>query len=272
MPISPSLAGLSLHRNNVNITGNPLGQPMMFAHGFGGTQESWRFVTPEFLEKYLIIVFDHVGSGGSDVSAYSPGKYDSLHGYADDILEIITELGLRDVIFVGHSVSSMMGILVANRVPELFSKLILVGPSPKYVDEGDYVGGFSQDAITALLDSLDSNYLGWSSVMAPTIMGNADRPELGEDLTASFWTVDPAIAAQFARVTFLSDNRRDLADVVVPTLVLQSSDDIIAPLVVGEYVREHIAGSTLVVMDSRGHVPNLSDPAEVAKHIRSFLE
>jgi sigma-B regulation protein RsbQ len=271
MPISPSLAGLSPHRNNVNISGNPLGQPLIFAHGFGGTQESWRFVTPEFLDEYLVVVFDHVGSGGSDINAYDRGKYDSLHGYTDDILEIITQLGLRDVIYVGHSVSAIMGILAANRVPELFSKLILVGPSPKYVDDDDYVGGFSQDAIDALLDSLDSNYLGWSSVMAPTIIGNADRPELGEDLTASFWTVDPAIAAQFARVTFLSDNRRDLADVVVPTLVLQSSDDVIAPLTVGEYVHEHIAGSTFVVMDSRGHVPTLSDPDEVVKHIRSYL-
>jgi sigma-B regulation protein RsbQ len=272
MPISPSLAGLAVHRNNVNVSGNPVGQPIVFAHGFGGTQESWRFIAPEFFDKYLVVLFDHVGSGGSDVTAYDRGKYDSLHGYADDLLEIITELGLRDVIFVGHSVSSMMGILVANRAPELFSKLILVGPSPKYVDDDDYVGGFSEEAITALLDSLDSNYLGWSSVMAPTIMGNPDRPELGEDLTASFWTVDPAIAAQFARVTFLSDNRRDLADVVVPTLVLQSADDVIAPLVVGEFVHTHIVGSSFVVMDSRGHVPNLSDPAEVVKHIRSFLD
>jgi sigma-B regulation protein RsbQ len=272
MPISPSLAGLSLHRNNVNISGNPLGQPMLFSHGFGGTQESWRFVTPEFLEKYLVIVFDHVGCGGSDASAYDRGKYDSLHGYADDILEFLTELGLRDVIYVGHCVGSMMGVLAANRVPELFRTLILIGPSPKYVDDDDYVGGFSQEAITALLDSLDSNYLGWSSAMAPGVVGNAELPELGEDLAASIWTVDPTIAAQFARVTFLSDNRRDLADVVVPTLVLQSSDDVIAPLAVGEYVYEHIAGSTLVVMDSRGHVPNLSDPAEVVKHIRSFIE
>ncbi|PRY68030.1 sigma-B regulation protein RsbQ [Glaciihabitans tibetensis] len=272
MPISPIHAGISLHRNNVQVSGNPLGQPVLFAHGFGGSQESWQLVTPAFLDDCLVVVFDHVGSGGSDVSAYDRGKYDSLHGYADDILEIITELGLRDVVYVGHCVSGIMGILAANRSPELFSKLVLVGPSPRYVADEDYVGGFTQDAIDDMLDSLDSNYLGWSSVMAPTIMGNSDRPQLGEDLTASFSTVDPAIAAHFARVTFLSDNRRDLADVVVPTLVLQSTDDVIAPLAVGQYVTEQIAGSTFVVMTSRGHVPNLSDPDEVAGHIRSFLD
>jgi len=262
----------TLTRNNVTVSGNPLGQPLIFAHGFGCGQGAWRYVIPQFEEHYKVIAFDHVGSGGSDVTAYDRGKYDSLNGYADDILEIIAELELKDVIYVGHSVSSMMGVLAANRAPELFAKLILVGPSPRYVDDGSYKGGFTQDAIDGLIDSLDSNYLGWSSLMAPVIMGNPERPELGAELTASFCAVDPTIAGQFARATFLGDNRRDLAEVTVPTLVLQSSDDVIAPVEVGEFVRDSIPGSTYVVMTSRGHVPNLSDPEQVAANIRSFIE
>ena len=262
----------TLTRNNVTISGNPLGQPLIFAHGFGCGQGAWRYVIPQFEEHYKVIAFDHVGSGGSDVTAYDRGKYDSLNGYADDILEIIAELELEDVIYVGHSVSSMMGVLAANRAPELFAKLILVGPSPRYVDDGSYKGGFTQDAIDGLIDSLDSNYLGWSSLMAPVIMGNPERPELGAELTASFCAVNPAIAGQFARATFLGDNRRDLAEVTVPTLVLQSSDDVIAPVEVGEFVRDSIPGSTYVVMTSRGHVPNLSDPEQVAANIRSFIK
>ena len=262
----------TLTRNNVTISGNPLGQPLLFAHGFGCGQGAWRYVIPRFEEDYKVIAFDHVGSGGSDITAYDRGKYDSLNGYADDILEIIAELELTGVIFVGHSVSSMMGVLAANRAPELFAKLILVGPSPRYVDDGSYKGGFTQDAIDGLIDSLDSNYLGWSSLMAPVIMGNPERPELGAELTASFCAVNPTIAGQFARATFLGDNRRDLAEVTVPTLVLQSSDDVIAPVEVGEFVRDSIPGSTYVVMTSRGHVPNLSDPEQVAANIRSFIE
>ena len=262
----------TLTRNNVTISGNPLGQPLLFAHGFGCGQGAWRYVIPQFEGHYKVIAFDHVGSGGSDVTAYDRGKYDSLNGYADDILEIIAELELTDVIFVGHSVSSMMGVLAANRAPEFFAKLILVGPSPRYVDDGSYKGGFTQDAIDGLIDSLDSNYLGWSSIMAPVIMGNPERPELGAELTESFCAVNPTIAGQFARATFLSDNRRDLAEVTVPTLVLQSSDDVIAPVEVGEFVRDSIPGSTYVVMTSRGHVPNLSDPEQVADNIRSFIE
>jgi sigma-B regulation protein RsbQ len=244
---------------------------MVFAHGFGGNRESWRLVAPEFEKDYTVVLFDHVGAGGSDTSAYDRGKYDSLHGYADDLIEIIEQLDLRDVVFVGHSVSSMIGVLAANRIPGRFSHLVLVGPSPRYVHDEGYESGFTQDAIESLLDSLDSNYLGWSSDMAPTIMGNADRPELGEDLTSTFFTVDPQIAGQFARATFLSDNRRDLADVTVPTLILQSSDDVIAPLPVGRFVHANIPGSTYVEMTSRGHVPNLSDPAQVIAHIRSYL-
>ena len=204
-------------------------------------------------------------------TAYDRGKYDSLHGYADDVLEIVEQLDVHDVVFVGHSVSAMVGVLAANRDPSRFGALVLVGPSPRYVNDEDYFGGFEQADIDGLLDSLDANYLGWSETMAPVIMGNPDRPELGDELTELFCKVDPDIAKQFANVTFLSDNRRDLASVSVPTLVVQSSDDLIAPLSVGKYVHEQIPGSALVVLSATGHIPNLSGPDELALAIRTYL-
>jgi sigma-B regulation protein RsbQ len=244
---------------------------MLFAHGFGCDQQMWRLVTPAFEDDHRVVLFDHVGAGGSDQSAYDRRRYDSLDGYAEDILEICRELDLTRVIFVGHSVSAMIGVLAATREPDRFEKLILVGPSPRYLDDGDYGGGFSRADIDELLDSLASNYLGWSSVMAPVIMGNPDRPELGEELTNSFCRSDPEIAAHFARVTFLSDNRADLAKVKIPTLILQCSEDAIAPRAVGEYVHAQIPGSRLLILDATGHCPNLSAPAETIAAIRSFL-
>ena len=260
-----------LARNNVHVLGAPDGQPMLFAHGFGCDQNMWRFVTPAFEDDYRIVLFDLVGAGGSDLSAYDPDRYGSLAGYADDVLEICRELELDDVVFVGHSVSAMIGVLAAARDPARFAKLVLVGPSPRYIDEGDYVGGFGPSDIEELLDSLDSNYLGWSSAMAPVIVGNPDRPELGDELTASFCRTDPEIARHFARVTFTSDNRDDLDAVRTPTLVLQCSDDVIAPLPVGQYVHHRIEGSELVVLRATGHCPNLSAPAETIDAIRRFL-
>lgn len=258
-------------RNNICVSGNPDGRTLLFAHGFGCSQEVWRRVTPDLERDYRVVIFDHVGAGGSDLTAYDPGKYDSLHGYADDVLEIISQLELRDVVYVGHSVSSMVGVLAAGRRPDLFASLILVGPSARYVNDGDYVGGFEQNDIDSLLDSLDANYLGWSEQMAPLIMGNPEIPELGDELTTSFCSINPTIASQFARVTFLSDNRDDLLAVTTPTLVLQCSDDIIAPTVAGEYVHNNISGSTMVVMAARGHIPNLSSPEELVTEIRKFL-
>ncbi len=258
-------------RNNIRESGRHDGRPIVFAHGFGCSQEAWRLVAPRFEDDYRVILFDNVGVGGSDLAAYDRAKYDSLHGYADDAVQILDALDLQDVVFVGHSVGSMVGVLAANQDPGRFGALVLVGPSPRYVDDGDYRGGFDQAAIDGLIDSLDANYLGWSHAMAPVIMGNPDRPELGEELTELFCRVDPAIARQFARVTFLSDNRRDLEDVRVPTLVIQNSDDVIAPDSVGRYVHEHIAGSTLTVLKATGHVPNLSGPAELATAILDYL-
>ncbi|MFJ3395027.1 alpha/beta fold hydrolase [Leifsonia aquatica] len=261
-----------LRRNNVRVSGAATGRPLMFAHGFGCSQEMWRLVAPAFEADHPVVLFDLVGSGGSDLAAYDAGKYDSLHGYADDAIEIAEELGLTDVVFVGHSVSSMIGVLAAIRRPDLFGALALVSPSPRYVDDEGYRGGFSQEDIDGLLDALDRNYLNWSATLAPQIMGNPGLPELGDELTESFCRTDPEIARQFAQVTFLSDNRRDLPKVTVPTLVLQCAEDIIAPVAVGRHVHENIAGSTFVQLDATGHCPHLSAPQEVVSALREFVE
>jgi sigma-B regulation protein RsbQ len=261
-----------LQRNNVIEQGRPDGQPMLFAHGFGCDQNMWRFVWPEFASDHRIVLLDHVGLGGSDVRAFDPERYATLDGYATDVLQICDELGLADVIFVGHSVSAMIGILASVRRPDLFARLVLIGPSPRYIDDGEYIGGFEQADIDGLLASLESNYLGWSSATAPVIMGNPDRPELADELTNSFCRADPEIARQFARVTFLSDNRADLERVTVPSLVLQCSDDLIAPRAVGEYVHERLADSRFVELAATGHCPNLSAPEETAAAIRAYLD
>ncbi len=258
-------------RNRVRVSGDADGRPMVFAHGFGCDQEMWRLVVPEFETDHCVVLFDHVGSGRSDLSAYDPVKYGSLDGYAADIVEICRELDLSDVVLVGHSVSAMIGVLAAAQAPELFGALVMVGPNPRYVDDGDYTGGFSRDDVVALLESLDSNHLGWSAAMAPVIMGNPDRPELTTELANSFCRTDPDIARQFARVTFLSDNRADLPGVRVPTLVLQCTADAIAPEVVGRYVHAHVAGSVYTLLSATGHCPHLSAPAETTAAIRSFL-
>ncbi|TBN57421.1 alpha/beta hydrolase [Glaciihabitans arcticus] len=260
-----------LRRNNVRVLGNPNGRPLVFAHGFGCSQEIWHNVTPAFLADFTVVLYDNVGSGGSDLTAYDRNKYDSLDGYASDVIEILDTLDLRDAVFVGHSVSSMIGVLAANRDPSRFGALALVGPSPRYVNDGTYVGGFEQKDIDGLLDMLDSNYLGWSATMAPVMVGNADRPELGQELTAFFCSVEPSIARHFAHVTFLSDNRHDLRDVTVPTLIIQCTDDVIAPLAVGSYVHEQIPGSTLTVIPATGHVPSLSGPQYVVDAILDYL-
>jgi sigma-B regulation protein RsbQ len=244
---------------------------MVFAHGFGCDQNMWRFVAPAFADAFQTILFDHVGAGGSDLSAYEPTKYATLSGYADDLLEIGSELGLKGAVFVGHSVSAMIGALASIKAPDLFESLVLVGPSPRYINDGDYVGGFSAQQIDELLEFLADNYMGWSAAMAPVIMGNPDRPELGEELINSFCRTDPDIAKAFARVTFISDNRPDLAKVATRTLVLQCSEDIIAPVQVGEYVHRNVAGSQLVIMRATGHCPNLSAPEETIAAIRAFV-
>ena len=244
---------------------------MVFAHGFGCDQNMWRFITPAFERDYTIVLFDYLGHGRSDAGAYEPARYASLEGYASDVLAICAELDVHHGVFVGHSVSAMVGALACAREPDRFDALVMIGPSPRYINDTDYVGGFSRADIDELLDTLESNYLGWSSAMAPVIMGRPDRPELGEELVNSFCRTDPAIARQFARTTFLSDNRRDLAQVPARTLVLQCSNDVIAPESVGRFVHQHLPQSVLVNMRATGHCPNLSAPEETIAAMKAFL-
>jgi len=258
-------------KNNVVLTGVVGAPALVFAHGFGCDQSMWRFVAPAFEATHRVVLFDHVGAGGSDLTAYDPQRYGSLDGYADDVVQLLEELDLGPVVFVGHSVSAMIGALASTRRPDLFDRLVLVGPSPRYVDDDGYRGGFSAVEIDELLETMDDNYLGWSAFIAPVIMGNGDRPELGEELTNSFCRTDPAIAKRFARTTFLSDNRADLAAVTTPALVLQCREDVIAPPEVGRYVQEHLVGSELVLLDAVGHCPNLSAPDQVVDAITAYL-
>jgi sigma-B regulation protein RsbQ len=259
-----------IERNNVHVRGSGE-RTMIFAHGFGCDLNMWRFVEPAFANEFRTVLFDHVGAGGSDLKAYDKERYSTLAGYADDIVEIGRELVSRDAVFVGHSVSSMIGALAAQKAPGMFGKLVMIGPSPRYIDDGDYRGGFSEKQIEELLQFLEANHMGWSAQMAPAIMGNPDRPELAEELTNSFCRTDPDIAKAFARVTFMSDNRADLSKVDVPTLILQCSDDIIASKTVGEFVHRAIPKSEIVFLEATGHCPNLSAPDEVIAAMRTFV-
>ncbi|QIK77895.1 alpha/beta hydrolase [Sphingomonas piscis] len=259
-----------LRRNNVNMFGDGA-RTIVFSHGFGCDQHMWADVANRFAGDFRIVLFDHVGAGRSDLNAYNPQRYASLDGYADDVVEIGHAIGLSDAIFVGHSVSAMIGALASIKAPGMFTDLVMVGPSPRYINDEGYVGGFSNEQIAELLDFLRDNHLGWSAAMAPAIMGNADRPELSTSLEISFCATDPEIARQFAKVTFLSDNRADLPSVTARTLILQCKEDIIAPVCVGEYVHAHIPNSRLRMLDATGHCPNLSAPDEVTAAIREFV-
>lgn len=244
---------------------------MLFAHGFGCDQNMWRYITPAFENDYKIILFDYVGAGRSDKNAYNQERYATLEGYAQDILEICEELQLRDVVFVGHSVSAMIGALAAIEAPHYFNRLVMVGPSPCYINNEGYKGGFERKDIEGLLETMEKNYIGWANFLAPNIMGHKDRPELGEELTQSFCTTDPVIARQFAQATFFSDNRSDLNKVTVPSLILQCSEDIIAPLEVGAYLNKALPNSTLKIMKATGHCPHMSEPEETITLIKDYL-
>jgi sigma-B regulation protein RsbQ len=255
---------------NVNITGSG-SQPLMFAHGFGCDQKMWRFTTPAFESNYRIVLFDYIGCGRSDLNYYDAQKYASLNGYAEDVVNICKELNLKEVVFVGHSVSSMIGLLAAISNPELFSAVIMIGPSPYYMNNGNYKGGFEKYEIEDLLNAMDENYIKWANFLAPNIMGNPDKPELREELTESFCSVDPDIAKQFARVTFYSDNRQDLEKLLLPTLLMQCSEDILAPFEVGEFCNKNIKNSSLQIMRATGHCPHLSSPEETITGMKKFL-
>lgn len=260
-----------LARNNVQVLGNGT-QPLMFAHGFGCDQNMWRFVAPAFENDYRIVLFDHVGSGRSELSAYDISRHSNLQGYADDVIEICEALALNEVIFVGHSVSCIIGLLASIRKPELFQRFVLIGPSPCYINQApDYVGGFERSDIAELLSMMEKNYIGWASFFAPVVMQNPDQPALKEELEGSFCSTDPKTALRFATTTFYADNRADLPKVTAPSLIMQCAEDIIAPLQVGQYVHEKLPGSTLHLMQATGHCPHLSHPQETIDVIRRYL-
>jgi len=260
-----------LARNNVKVFGKGT-QPMLFAHGFGCDQNMWRFVTPAFEDDYRIVLFDYVGSGKSDLQAYSAERYGSLDGYTQDVLDVCAELDLKNVIFVGHSVSSVVGMLGSIREPERFERLILIGPSPRYINEPPaYVGGFERADIVGLLDVMEKNYIGWANFLAPVVMKNQERPELTRELEESFCSTDPKIARLFAETTFFSDNRDDLSKVTIPALIMQCSDDALAPPEVGEYLARHLPHSTLRVLSATGHCPHMSHPEETIEVIKAYL-
>lgn len=258
-------------RNNVNVSGRGTAT-VVFAHGFGCDQAVWRFLSPAFEERYRLVAFDLVGSGHSDLSAYDRAKYGTLHGYADDLLEVIDEFADGPVIYVGHSVSAMIGMLAGIKSPERFKAQVMLAPSPCFINEPGYVGGFTRGDIEELLETMDANYLGWSHNVAPLIMGAPDAPQLAAELTSSFCRNDPDIARHFARVAFLSDHRADVARVTVPTLIVQCSDDVIAPLDVGDYLHRHMPGSRLQVVRNIGHCPHMSAPEDSARLALAFLD
>ncbi len=258
------------NKNNVKRFGNGK-QTIMFAHGYGCDQNMWRFVTPAFEKDYDIIIFDHVGSGKSDERAYDFQKYSSLSGYADDVIELCDELHLKNIIFVGHSVSSMIGSLASVKRPDLFKDLIMIGPSPCYINDNEYYGGFEKKDIDGLIEMLESNYLGWSSYITPIIAGEQDKPEYSVELNNSFCRMNPEIARHFAKVTFTGDNRSDLSNVTTPTLIIQSDPDVIAPVKVGMYVHEKIKNSKFEQLKSPGHCPHLTSPEQTIRSIKSYL-
>jgi sigma-B regulation protein RsbQ len=256
---------------NVNVFGNGT-QAIVFAHGLGCDQSVWQYITPAFTATYKVILFDYIGSGKSNISCYHKERYSSLEGYANDLIDICTALNVKDVIFVGHSVSSMIGLLAAIRQPSLFSQLIMIGPSPYYLNEPPYMGGFDKEDIHQLLTLMKENYIQWSGFFAPKAMRNEDRPELSGTLKGLFCKADPDITYSFAKVTFLSDNRQDLYRLTVPSLILQPADDIVAPKHVGEYLHRNIQHSTLVYMEATGHFPHLSAVEETISLIKQYLK
>jgi sigma-B regulation protein RsbQ len=261
-----------IQRHAVRVAGDPGGRPMVFAHGFGCDQTLWRFVAPAFEIDRKVVTFDYVGAGKSDRAAYDPARYATLDGYAQDVLDICAALELKDVVLVGHSVSATVALLASIKRPEIFNRLVLITPSPRYIDDlPDYRGGFAKADIDGLIEMMDVNALGWANVLAPIVMGNPDRPELTTDLEATFCSIDPVMARQFAEVTFYADNRLDLAHVTVPSLIIQCTNDAVAPMEVGRYMNRMLAHSTMTVIDATGHCPHVSHPGETVDAIRAYL-
>jgi sigma-B regulation protein RsbQ len=257
-------------RNNVHVSGQD-GATLLFSHGFGCDQTMWRFLAPAYEDRFRVITYDLVGSGRSDLVAYDRTRYASLHGYAADLLQILDEFATGPVILVGHSVSAMIGMLATIADPGRFVAQVMVAPSASYINDAGYVGGFEREDIDELLETMEANYMGWSSSLAPAIMGAPNRPSLREELTDSFCRNDPDIAKHFARVTFLSDHRADLPRSTTPALVLQCSEDLIAPRSAGEYLARHLPRCELHVIDNVGHCPHMSAPTASSRAIDAFL-
>ncbi|WP_316806398.1 alpha/beta hydrolase [Pedobacter agri] len=260
-----------LIRNNVKILGQG-SQVIMFAHGFGCAQSSWKYITDAFLEDYRVILFDYVGSGQSDQNQYDYHKYSTLEGYACDVIDIIEALGLKDIIFVGHSVSSMIGMIAALQIPESFKKLIFIGPSPRYLNDRDYIGGFESADIESIFTQIAEDYVGWTKGISPAVMDKAEQPELADFLQECFEETEPSIALAFAMATFKADYRHQIKNLRVPSLTLQSSNDMMAPQSAGEYIHQNTRDNFLVVMKATGHFPHISEPKETIREIKDFIE
>lgn len=257
-------------RNNVQISGK--GETILiFAHGYGCDQNMWRKVVPHFEENYRILLFDHVGSGQSDETAYDFEKYSSLQGYADDLLDICDAFCDGNTVFVGHSVSAMIGVLASAKKTEIFRSMVLIGPSPCYINQDGYHGGFTAKDIDELVSTLENNYLGWSHYITPVIAGAEDDGAVAKELENSFCRMNPAIAKHFAKVTFMGDNRADLHHADVPSLVIQCNPDVISPVEVGKYVAEKLPDGYYKELKVPGHCPHLTAPEATAEAMHSFL-
>ncbi|MFH0070845.1 alpha/beta fold hydrolase [Peribacillus sp. NPDC056705] len=259
-----------LIRNNVKVMGSGE-RTLLFAHGFGCDQNMWRYITPAFEQDYRIVLFDYVGSGNSDQSVYTSERYSSLDGYVQDVLDVIEALKLEEVVCIGHSVSSMIGMLASIRRPELFDRLVMIGPSARYLNDDGYVGGFDKSDVLELLAMMEMNFAGWASFLAPIAMNNPELPKLTKELERSFIQADPAITREFAEVTFFSDCRHELSRTTVPSLIMQCSDDSIVPIAAGEYLHQHLNNSTFRLMEAKGHYPHISHPAETVAWIQEYL-
>lgn len=259
-----------MQRNNIKLSGRG-DHVLVFAHGFGCDQYVWKDIAPAFEDRYRVVLFDYVGSGKSDKTAYSEERYSTLAGYKQDLLELCDALGLDNIIFVGHSVSSMIGMLASIERPELVEKMVMIGPSPNFINDGDYYGGFERSDIEGLLDMMEVDYERWAAYLAPVVLQNEDRPDLAEDFEEVLCSNDPAIMRQFAEVTFTSDVRGELQKLTVPTLILQTSFDAIAPVKVGEYVHGQLPNSELMLMEATGHSPHVSAAEETIAKIKTYL-
>lgn len=260
-----------LKRHAAKIMGASDASVVIFGHGYGTDQTTWSQIADRFVDTHRVVLFDYVGSGASDISAYDPQKYDSLHGHAADLIELIDAVGASQVVFVGHSVSGMIGSLAAIARPELFQKIVMLGPSPRYVNDDDYLGGFTFEDVLGLLDAIEVNQPAWAATLAPAVTARPDRPEIIEIVRQHFEHTPKSVAKHFARVVFLSDMRHRLPEIAVPCVVLQSQGDIICPPHIGKYLTDRIPGSQLVELTTSGHFVHLTEPDLVEQHVRAAL-